>query len=884
VCLLFAERCAVTLAAEQPSAEVKQQPPMFERDVAPILTAYCWKCHGSEARVAELDLRSLPLLLKGGKSGPAIVRGSAESSLLYQKLSQQQMPPKKELKPTAKHVETIRAWLAAGAPARYEKSVITESESPPLTDEDRSWWSFRKPIRPAVPVVSRKERARTPIDTFLLQRLSERGLGFSPDADRVTLIRRAYFDVIGLPPSPKQVDAFLADTSSDAYETLIEGLLASPHYGERWGRHWLDAAGYADTLDGDIDAAHIRPREGVWKYRDYVIQSFNDDQPYDRFLTEQLAGDELVEWRTAKKFTPEIKQQLIATGFLRHAADFTFDPPSNIAIIRHQVLYDTIQILATNVMGLTLHCAQCHSHKFDPISQADYYRLAAILRPSLDPQRWKHSQERFLDDVSTAEKLKIDAHNANVDGRIEPLKKLRAEVRGPFEKTLFDSKLTEVPQPLRVDVREAINTSAKKRNPAQAELVKKYGTLLTVTPEEVDKSLDESARKRSTELQRQVDQLQAEKQSTGKLQALWELGPPPPTYLYRRGNFRTPGAQIQPGVIAVLDNPQNPFVIPEAKPGRETSGYRTALARWLVNPNHPLTARVMVNRVWQQYFSRGIVATPQNFGLAGAEPTHPELLDWLATEFIHGGWSLKHLHRLILTSTGYRQASRRPDDVVNADSAGTQKSGQSPDPYEADPENLLLWRMPLRRLESEVIRDRILAVSGALNRAQGGPPVPLKTNPDGSVEIDTANLLAPSDRSRRSVYLLARRNYQLTELNVFDQPILRTNCTKRTSSAVVLQSLAMLNGKFVFEQSERFAARVMQTAGPDEAKRIETAFRLSLTRTPTVREVAICRTLLDKQTARYQKQKNLNSQQAADAALVNLCHTLLDANEFLYVE
>ncbi|MBI1918716.1 MAG: PSD1 domain-containing protein [Planctomycetes bacterium] len=866
-----------TWAGELPAPAGVAKRVHFEADVVPILRAYCWKCHGGEGRAAGLDMRSLPLLLAGGKSGPAVNRGSADKSLLYRKLASGQMPPGNGLKPTKAHLATLRTWLDTGAAAKYEGGPLTKREAPPLKPKDRNWWAFRKPISPRVPSVRSQDRVRTPIDAFLLRRLEEKGLSFSPDADRLMLVRRVYHDLIGLPPSPQEVDAFLNDSSPDAYEKLIERLLASPHYGERWGRHWLDAAGYVDTIATDNDAAIITEREGIWKYRDYVIRSYNQDNPFDRFLLEQLAGDELVDWRNAAAFTPEIKELLTATGFLRQASDVTYAAELNTSDIRHQVLFDTVQIVTSNLLGLTVHCAQCHSHKFDPISQADYYRLAAFFAPAYDPQNWKHSNERVLFDVSAHDKQAIDANNAEVDRQVAELRKQIAALRHPLERKLFEAKLATLPDSIRVDTKNALEMPAERRNVVQKYLAEKLGPLLKVTPAEVDRVLDEAVRRKITALNKRVVALTATKHPYDKIQALWDLGPPPRTFLYRRGDYQMPGAEVRPGVPAVLDDPAQPFALPVPSRGSPTNGYRAALARWLTRPEHPLTARVFVNRVWQHYFGQGMVATPDNFGASGASPSHPELLDWLATEFAGKGWSIKHLHRLIVSSTAYRQSS-----VVRPHTTDSGKRLPD-DPESVDPDNRLLWRMPLRRLESEIVRDSILAVSGVLDRTQGGPPVPLKPNPDGSVEIDIAKLPTPTSQFRRSLYLFNRRNYQLTELGVFDQPVVAHNCTRRTSTAVVLQSLTMLNSPFVFSQAERLAQRVKQAAGADPERRIETAFRLSLCRWPGKEEVSASRALLTRQARRYQQQKKAMPLQAADAALVNLCQMLLNTNEFLYI-
>jgi len=877
------------------SADDVAKHPTFENDVVPILRTYCWSCHGTGGREAELDLRSLPLLLKGGKHGPAIVRGSAENSLLYQKLIKRQMPPDKPVednviyspvKPTKAHLETIRRWLDTGAAAVYEDRPLTVAESPPVTAADRGWWAFQPPVRPEVPTVRQQHRVRTPIDAFLLSELEKKNLGFSPDADRTTLLRRVTLDLVGLPPSPDAIQAFLSDTSPYAYEKLIDRLLGSPHYGERWGRYWLDATGYVDVVGSDNDAA-IRPREAIWRYRDYVIKALNEDKPYDRFLIEQLAGDELVDWREAVAFTPEIREQLTATGFLRQASDVSDNPELNTGDIRTQVLLDTVQIVSTNVLGLTLQCAQCHSHKFDPVSQADYYRFAALFAPAYNLQNWKYPKKRFLFDVAAQEKQQIDQHNARVDGEIGELQQRINVAHKPFKEKRFREKLATIPEPIREDVAAALRKAKDERSPVEAYLAEKLGPTVNVSPAEIDQSLDAPTRERTAALKEQIAHLQSTKQTYGKIQALWEFAPPPPTFLYRRGDFQTPGPSVQPGVITVLDDPRHPFAIPAPAPDGASSGYRLALARWLIQPNHPLTARVFVNRVWQQYFGRGIVATPDNFGVSGALPTHPALLDWLAVEFIEKGWSLKRLHKAILMSTAYRQASEsgRTDDK-ETERQGDAARQTEPDvsPFSIDPDNRLLWRMPLRRLESEIIRDSMLAVSGVLDRTPGGPPVPLNPKSDGSVEVDVKSLPTASSKYRRSIYIFARRNYHLTELNLFDQPTVAHNCTCRRPSAVVLQSLLMLNGPFAFDQAKHFAERVMKTAGMDRVKRIETVFLFGLARKPSAEEFQLCQTLLANQARRYGQQEKLETQPASDAALINLCQMLMNTNEFLYID
>ena len=513
------------------------------------------------------------------------------------------------------------------------------------------------------------------------------------------------------------------------------------------------------------------------------------------------------------------------------------------APIRHQVINDTIEIVSSNLLGLTLKCAQCHSHKFEPISQLDYYRLRAIFAPAFNTQHWVDYVHRFQYEISPKELEELKAKNAQIDAQAAPLKQQVAKLRGGADA----------------------------------------------------KTLDAVTKRKIADLESKITKLLAGKRSPGeKIEAVWDVGPPPAQYLFRRGEFTTPGAKVTPGVLAVLDDPEDPFKLPQVKPGSKTSGYRTAFARWLTDSDHPLTSRVFVNRVWQRYFGRGIVATSNNFGRSGERPTHPKLLDWLARDFIDHGWRLKRLHRMILTSTTYRQSSQ----VQSAKAKGVPGA----DPHLIDPPNRLLWRMPLRRLESEVIRDAMLTVSGTLDRTMQGPSVPVAFSPDGIVEIaevkvfrwslekeaiypDTLKLPTPSSRFRRSVYLFARRNYHLTELAVFDQPIVQTNCTQRKPSAIVQQSLAMLNGKVVQEQADFFARRVKQEAGAAPGVRIEHAFRIALGRKPLAEETASAVALLESQVDLYLRANpKLTSEQAADTALIDLCQMLLNTNECIYVQ
>ncbi|HEY7159019.1 MAG TPA: PSD1 and planctomycete cytochrome C domain-containing protein [Gemmataceae bacterium] len=851
-------------AAAAPARGPAAKTPQFKTDVLPILAAHCLKCHGDKKLKAKLDLRTPAGMLKGGESGPALTPGSADKSLIFEMIHKGEMPPGKSGKLTAEQIALVKAWIDGGAPAASVNPVVEEGRK--IAEQDRKFWAFQKPIRPPVPRVRNGERVRTPIDAFVLAKLEAKGLTLSPDAERGVLLRRVFFDLIGLPPSPQELEAFLADTRPDAYERLVDRLLSSPHYGERWGRHWLDADGYADSIGGDNDPGQVFPREGMWRYRDYVIRALNDDKPFDHFLTEQLAGDEMDDWRSASVLTPQMREHLIATGFLRTTVDHTFEQELNRPFERYQVLHDTIENLTSNLLGLTVQCARCHDHKFDPIPQVEYYRLLAVLKPVYNPEKWIQPQNRHLDDVSAKEKEAINRHNDAIDRQVTELNQQIAVVRQPYEKKLLEAKLAALPQAIRTDTVTALQTPSEKRNAVQKYLAEKLGPSLKVVPEEVARSLGENDRVKVAEWQRTIAGLKGQRQSFGKIQAAWEPdeGVAPPTYVFRRGNLLTRGAEVQPGVFAVLTDPQSPILIPSTQTGVKKSGRRTAWARWLTRPDHPLTARVFVNRVWQHYFGEGIVAASDNFGHLGARPTHPKLLDWLATEFVQGGWKIKALHRLIVTSTVYRQSS-------------SHLSGEDA----IDPGNQLLGRMRLRRLESEAVRDAVLAVSGQLDRTLGGPPVPLEPRPDGMVVVPANGLPTATARWRRSLYLFARRNYNLTLLNVFDQPVMATNCTRRIHSAVPLQSLTLLNDAVMLEQADRFAARVA-AVGDSEEKRIEAAFRLAFARKPTAKEVVSSTALLRKLRASYVGEK-LPLDQAEIKALARLCHMLLCANEFLYV-
>jgi mono/diheme cytochrome c family protein len=854
-----------------------------------ILGAKCFVCHGRRTQEAGLDLRSRASMMKGGKSGPAIVPGNPEESLLFKKIASQQMPPAALQEQfsvravTSDELDKVRQWIAAGAPADTEKPLEVKPESDPLVkDTARNFWSFRSSQRPEVPRVRNTKQIRNPIDAFLLEKLEEKGLRFSEEAEKRVLARRAYFDLIGLPPSPQEVQAFLADRSPQAYERLIDHLLDSPHYGERWARYWLEAAGYADS-EGGANADAIRPF--AYRYRDYVIRSLNADKPYNEFLVEQLAGDELFDYKLIEKHTPEQADKLIATGFLRLTRDSTYNTELNFMPDRLDAIADEMEVIGSSVLGLTLGCARCHDHKYDPIPQRDYYRLNAIFRTAYDPYDWlipnlacsgvgascKESDARFLPlktDEAETERREIELHNAAVRKRIEEMQRNRDEKTRGYSEQLRIEKLGKAPVEIRAPLTEALSIPEADRNPTQQELVRKYGKDVEVTPDEVRarfKEYQEYARKITGEIQKEKGKLKL----PPLVRALFDMGgEPTPVRVLLRGDFNNPGPLVEPGVPSVLSAGLEPYRV-EKPPFRSgTSGRRLALARWLVQPNHPLTSRVIVNRIWQDHFGEGLVRSPGNFGSTGVPPTHPKLLDWLATEFVSRDWRMKTIHRLIMTSAAYRQRS-----LVDA-SAAT-----------ADPDHTLLSHFPLRRLDSDALRDAILKSSDFLDPQLFGSPVELEVRPDGEVLPKTGK-----GGQRRSIYLLQQRTTPVSILDIFDAPFLSPNCVKRDHSTVPSQALNLMNSQFVLSAARRLAARLIDSVGDDTQKQIGMLYLTAFGRDPSGEErqaaTAALASFRKEWRTRLESEKILEpvSTKAPWLALADLCHMLFNSAEFLYVD
>jgi hypothetical protein len=819
-------------------------------------------------------------MLRGGKSGPAIVVGQSAESLLLKKVRGGEMPPPKRLVEACVksvdpgEVKTLAQWIDTGAPEVELAPDIASAEPDPLvTDRDRDFWAFRPPQAAAIPTVQTAGRVRNPIDAFILQKLEAQGLALSDEADRATLIRRVAFDLTGLPPEPSEVDAYLADTRPDAYERLVDRFLASPRYGERWGRHWLDLAGYADS-EGKRE--QDLPRPFAYRYRDYVIRAFNSDKPYDRFLLEQLAGDELADYDHATTKTTELEDNLIATGFLRMAPDPTWANITGFVPDRIDVISDEMEILGSVVMGLTLKCARCHSHKFDPIPQRDYYRMLDVFKGALDEYDWLKPEistlaaplsqdpngDRHHAFMSAEERDRWELQNRALQTQIDALKGELERVTTQVQTKVFEARLKECPDVIREDIRAAFATPGDQRNAVHKFLVTRFEPKLRPNRDEL-KTIDAEFKARADATDQQVRELEGKKLPEPRIRALWDRGEPSPTYISRRGDYLSPGRLVGPGVPSVLTDGKTPFEIKPPYSGAKSTGRRLAFARWLTQTDQPLTARVMVNRLWKYHFGAGLVTTLDNFGKVGARPSHPELLDWLAREFVARGWSFKEMHRLMLTSSTYRQASR-----VTAEAA------------RIDPENRLLSRIPMTRLDAESLYDTVLLVAGRLDERPFGPPDHVQAQPDGLV------LPVGTDRGwRRSVYVRQERKQMLTLLEDFDLPAMNPNCLQRRDSNTAPQALHLMNNGLIRTLAEQFAKRIQREVGDDPAKQVERAYLLALSRHPEPEEREVSLATLGELRELWTNKAGQDSKIEPRArALATYCHALLNTADFLYVD
>ncbi|MEY3457378.1 MAG: hypothetical protein RL215_535, partial [Planctomycetota bacterium] len=739
-------------------------------------------------------LRLRRFLIHGGENGAAAVPGNPAASLLLNRVRSGDMPPGEKKLPAA-DAAILEQWIAAGAPTlRPEPHDLPPGVG--ISEEERAYWAFQPIRRPEIQQFDASLRVRTPIDALLMQKMQPLGLRFSPDADRTTLIRRAYLDLIGLPPTPEQIQAFVNDPSPEAWEHLVDNLLASPHYGERWGRHWLDAAGYADS-EGATNAD--AERNNAWRYRDYVVRSFQQDKPADRFLLEQLAGDELAGPRSGD-LTPEQIELLTATGFLTMAANGTGSGDDSPAA-RNQTVSDTIKIISTSLMGLSVGCAQCHDHRYDPISHVDYYRLRAVFDPAMDWQNWKTPAAAQVSLYTEADRAKA----AEVEQRAATLATERNTKQTEFLAAALTQELTKYEQPLRDQLRSAFETPNDKRSAEQQELLKKYPAV-NISPG-VLYQYNQAAAEELKKYDERIAAIRAEKPAENFLRAVVETpGHIPTTHRFHRGEFSQPKEAVTPGDLAATSLFTTPPEIPVDDPALPTTGRRLAFARWLTSGKHPLTARVLMNRFWLHHFGRTFVSTPGEFGKLGAAPEHTDILDWLAAEFMEGGWTWKRMHRLVMHSTVYRQSS------------GSDLAMEA-----IDPVNHHYWRKPIQRLDAEVIRDSILAVGRQLNPEIGGPPVPVKAD-------DAGQIIEAAHSGRRSLYIQVRRSQPLAMLNTFDAPVMETNCTARALTNSAPQSLLLMNSRFALDGAQWLADAALATAHDQSPPDQQLHFQQSLPR------------------------------------------------------
>lgn len=834
----------------------------YERDVRPILKANCFHCHGGEGEAkGKLDLRLRRFIVKGGDQGPAIEVGKRAESLLFERVSMGEMPPGgKHLTP--EQVEVIGKWIDGGAPTLREEPEQLDS-GVDITPEERAFWSFQPIQNPPVPATTAADSARNEIDALLLPQLKAKGLGFNAEADKVTLIKRVSLDLHGLPPTPEEVAEFVADTTPDAYERLVERLLISHRYGERWARHWLDAAGYADS-DGYSAEDFIRPQ--AYKFRDYVIRSFNANKPFDRLLIEQFAGDELLPPHEGD-YKPEEIELLTATGFLRMAADGTNSGSVDQDVARNQVVSDTIKIVSTSVLGLSVGCCQCHDHRYDPIPQADYYRLRAVFEPAYDWKNWRPPTARRISLRTAAEREQVAAVDAEASVIVQEKTKKQEE----FIAAAFDKELEKFPAEKREELRTAFKSAGDKRSPEQQKLVAENPSL-NITPG-VLYQYNPQAAEELKKFDERIGQVQAKKPVEDFVAALTEIpGQVPPTLLFHRGDQRQPKEEIAPGGLTILSAPGQRLEIPKKAEKLATTGRRLAFAQWLVGEQNPMTARVLVNRIWLHHFGRGLVNTPSDFGALGEKPTHPELLDWLAYDFRSHGWDVKRLHRQIVLSAAYRQSAQRDAKRI-----------------ELDPDGQHLSHWPLQRLDAETLRDRILQTTGVLYEKPFGPAIAVKEDDVGQivVAIDAPNpgiaLPPPSEAFRRSIYIQVRRTQPLAFLQSFDAPVMETNCDKRQASTVPTQALMLMNSDFVLKQSLHFAYRLRREKRNDVAAQIQRAWQLAFLREPSPDELQQATTFITQRTEKLKAQTPPDPDVSINP-YVSLCQVLLSSNEFLYVE
>ena len=851
--------------------------PSYETEIRPILKARCTHCHGEEPKPGGgIDLRLRRFMDGKTKDGsPLLLPGNPAESEVLRVIREGEMPKKgKKLSP--EEYAKLEAWVRAGAEVR-ETEPANLPPGPYITEEDRKFWAFQ-PVRSQAPAAEPAGKGSASLDGFIQQKLRQNGLDFAPEADPATLLRRVSLDLTGLQPTPEELAAFAAtplETLQAAYATAVERLLASEAYGERWARHWLDVVGYSDT-NGYADADSVRPH--AWRYRDYVIRSLNADKPWDRFLQEQLAGDELVGVSHGKVgdsvHDPVHFDALAATGFLRMAPDGTGDTVPDASLARNQNIADTVRVVSTSLLGLTVACAQCHDHRYDPITQIDYYRMRAIFDPALDWQKWRTPPQRLVSLYTQADREKA----AEIEKAALAIEAEARVLERTFLDEIFEKKILELPEPEREPYRQARATEKAKRTPEQEALIKKYPSALALSSLNL---YDTKATNQVNEKKAGATKLRATKPPEGMLTVVTEIaGEIPKSQLHHRGDHEQARDEVVPGELAVLRGPE---LAPPAPGTLKTSGRRLAYAQWLTSGNHPLVGRVLMNRVWLHHFGRGIVNSPGDFGKLGELPTHPELLDHLATRFVASGWSFKAMHREMVLSRTYRQSSVHPASLAR------------------DPDNALFARFKMRRLDAEAVRDSMLSVAGILTSDMFGPPVSVARSTEGRIVAGVEVLNANGDVTkvdtsapavnRRSIYLQMRRKTPVTVLDTFDLPVMDPNCEVRASSTVAPQALFLMNDEFILRTGKALASRLRTEAPGDVRAQVRRAWLLTQCRAPGPAEEDRFLVMLSEQTeqlreyhAQHPPAKDTPAPDASLDALGSLCQALLASNRFLHVE
>lgn len=815
----------ILCAADRPKRPTAKQIAFYNQQVKPILSAKCWDCHGVKKVEADLKLTSYKSALAGGESGPAVDLKAPSESLLLNVINyiDHEMPPSGKL--PQQQIAILTRWVKMGAPyapGQVDPELPSESNpSPQVTAEAKNWWAYRKLTRPAVPQVKNTAWVTNPIDAFILAGLETAKLQPAEPAEKVALVRRAYYDLTGLPPTPSQLDAFLADSSGDAYEKVIDHLLNSPHYGEKWGRHWLDLVRYAETNGYERDGE----KPFAWRYRDYVIRSFNDDKPYDRFVLEQLAGDELPD----RDF-----ESIIATAYFR--LGLWDDEP----VDRLQAFYDGLDDVVSTTgqlfLGMTIGCCRCHNHKIDPMPQQDYYRFLAFFNNISQAGGRAYTLNTL---VPIVPEKRWRAHQQKVEELAKQTEQIQATIK-QFEKKIVAT------------FSNAEKEDAADRNTRRLLIKQKQKSALS----EDDLKSYLSATEKLARLRNQklppLPQALSIKEAGRTAQE---------TYVLKRGNAHVHGEKVEPGFPTVLDfaDPQ----IPQPSKDLDSSGRRLVLARWITSRENPLTARVMANRLWQFHLGRGIATSTSDFGNAGVLPTHPQLLDWLAVELMDRNWRLKSMHKLIMMSSTYRMSSTLSALAL-----------------EKDPTNRLFWRFDMRRLTAEEIRDSVLAINGTLNMKMFGPSI---YPPLPQAVLDTASRpeaawgkSSPKESARRSIYIKVKRSLRHPMLSNFDAPDTDSSCAVRFATTVPTQALGMLNSQFTNRQAVLLAERLQREFPNDPAGQIRRAIRLTTGRLPKPGEVA--------RDVQFIKELRRDEKLSAVKALENYCLMMLNLNEFVYLE